>query len=196
MNKRLLFISSRPIYPITGGDQIRTAQQLELLLERFDVDVIYISAVGEEGSIRKFHPNIGEVYRFDSGRLRHYLQTMRFLFNGLPLQVNYYYDKRVAKKIDSIIGRYDAVFCNNIRTAEYVRQKPNITKYIDFVDAISMNYDKARHEAKGFKKLIYNIDFRRCRSYEQKCLEEFDSCAVISDVDKEYILSCNRESIL
>ena len=31
--KKALFISSRPIYPIIGGDQIRTAQQLDYLLQ-------------------------------------------------------------------------------------------------------------------------------------------------------------------
>ena len=41
--KRLLFISSRPLFPIIGGDQIRTVQQLEFLKEKFDVDVLFIS---------------------------------------------------------------------------------------------------------------------------------------------------------
>lgn len=41
--KKLLFISSRPIYPIVGGDQIRTAQCLEFLRLYFDVHVIITS---------------------------------------------------------------------------------------------------------------------------------------------------------
>lgn len=41
--KRLLFISSRPLFPIIGGDQIRTVQQLNFLKEKFDVDVLLIS---------------------------------------------------------------------------------------------------------------------------------------------------------
>lgn len=191
MPKKLLFISSRPIYPITGGDQIRTAQQLELLLERFRVDVIYLTPNDKEERIRHFQPKVGKIYSFKSGRIRHYFQTLRFLFNRLPLQVNYYYDKRMVKKINSIIGNYDAVFCNNIRTAEYAIRTP-ITKYIDFVDAISMNYDKARKESKGIKRLIYSIDYKRCKDYEQRCLEAFDSCAIISDIDNQYIMSCRK----
>ena len=191
MNKRLLFISSRPIFPITGGDQIRTAQQLELLLDRYNVDVLYITPNKIDEPIKKSEPRVGEIYRFESGRLRHYIQTLRFLFNRLPLQVNYYYDKRVVKKISHIIKNYDAVFCNNIRTAEYVIKYP-IIRYIDFVDAISMNYDKARKEAKGIKRIMYNIDYRRCRLYEQCCLDAFDSCAVISDIDNQYIISCRK----
>ncbi len=192
MAKSLLFISSRPIFPITGGDQIRTAQQLELLCEHFEVDVVYITPNQEDIDIRDYIPSVKKIYPFRISKWQHYLNTMRFLINKLPLQVNYYYIRHVAIKIDSILRDYDCVFCNNIRTAEYVKGKNSLTKYLDFVDAISMNYDKARHEAKGLKKIIYEIDYRRCKEYEQKCLDAFDSCAVISDVDNQYIMSCQK----
>lgn len=35
--KKLLFISSRPIFPIIGGDQIRTFQSLRLLTKYFNI---------------------------------------------------------------------------------------------------------------------------------------------------------------
>lgn len=187
--KKILFISSRPIYPITGGDQIRTAQQLELLCERFEVDVLYLTPNREDIALERFIPSIGHTYRIPMTHLQHYIQTLCFMFNKLPLQVNYYYSRRVSKFIDSIINNYDAVFCNNIRTAEYAKCY-SVVKYLDFVDAISMNYDKARKKARGIKRLIYSIDYKRCRHYEQKCLDVFDSCAIISDVDNKYIQSC------
>lgn len=191
MAKKMLFISSRPIFPITGGDQIRTAQQLELLCRHFDVDVLYLTPNPEDVAIEQFVTPICHTFRFHISRMRHYALTMRFLFNRLPLQVNYYYSPRVAKKVNSIIGGYDAVFCNNIRTAEYARRH-HVVKYLDFVDAISMNYDKARRKAGGLKRIIYSIDYRRCRRYEQECLNAFDSCAIISEVDNNYIQSCAK----
>lgn len=187
--KRLLFISSRPLFPIIGGDQIRTVQQLEFLKEKFDVDVLFISPDNNGIVNNKDIEGVENIFYVKVSKFKSIFQTVRFIFNRLPLQVNYYYNKSIAKKIDSILPNYDCVFCNNIRTAEYVREKNSLIKYLDFVDAISMNYDKARREAKGLKKLIYEIDYRRCRSYEQQCLVAFDSCAVISDVDNQYILS-------
>lgn len=188
--KRLLFISSRPLFPIIGGDQIRTVQQLNFLKEKFDVDVLFISPDNDGIVNNKNIEGVENIISFKVGKLKSIFQTVRFVFNRLPLQVNYYYNKSVAKKIESILSNYDCVFCNNIRTAEYVIDKTGPKKYLDFVDAISMNYDKARHEAKGLNKIIYEIDYRRCRSYEQKCLESFDRCAVISDIDNQYISSC------
>lgn len=190
--KKLLFISSRPLFPIVGGDQIRTVQQLDLLKERFIVDVIYMTPNDDDESENNKIDGVRNIYRFKIGKITSILQTLRFIFNKLPLQVNYYYNTKVQQTIDSLIGNYNYVFCNNIRTAEYVRGKIGIVKLLDFVDAISMNYDKARHKAYGIKRLIYEIDYRRCRHYEQECLDMFDSCAVISDVDNKYMRECQR----
>ncbi len=199
MKKKVLFISSRPIYPIIGGDQIRTAQQLNFLLQKYDVDVIYQSPVKEDKLFQYYEPAVKHAVCFRVPKWLCYLQTLRFLFNKLPLQVNYYYNMEMQKYIELCIQNYDIVFCNNIRTAEYVKDNNDIVKIIDFVDAISMNYDKARKKAHGLKKIIYGIDYKRCREYEQQVLKMFHRCAIISEVDRNYILRngkrnlCNRE---
>lgn len=190
MKKKVLFISSRPIYPIVSGNQIRTAQQLEYLLQRYEVDVVYQSLnKGKDDKLLQDNvPAVRKVIGFRISKWLYYLQTLRFLFNGLPLQVNYYYNRTMKKYIDSCILEYDIVFCNNIRTAEYVRKRADILKIIDFVDAISMNYEKAKSKAHGLQKIIYMIDYKRCKKYERKVLHSFDSCAIISEIDKQYIL--------
>ena len=190
MKEKVLFISSRPIYPIIGGDQIRTAQQLEFLVKRYEVDVLYLYENKVIEEIKTHVPKIRNVFRFHVSKIECYWQALRFLFNTLPLQVNYYYNRRIQHFIDTHLDEYDIVFCNNIRTAEYVRGKKNkVRKYIDFVDAISMNYSKALRQARGLKKLIYWIDSKRCIKYESRVVKDFDRCAIISEVDKNFILS-------
>ena len=56
--KKVLFISSRPIYPVIGGDQIRTSQQLEYLVQRYIVDVIYLSEHVLEDQTKKYLPSV------------------------------------------------------------------------------------------------------------------------------------------
>lgn len=185
--KKILFISSRPIFPIKDGGQIRTAQQLELLTQNYDVDVIYLTDTQNYSRITDYLPVIKNEYNIIYSKNRSYLNTLKGLLGKLPLQVNYYYSGKLKKWIKKNINDYDAVFCNNIRTAEYVRKYKSIPKYLDFVDAISMNYMNARNFAKWPMSLIYNLDFHRCRRYEQICLKEFDQCAVISEVDKDYL---------
>lgn len=192
IKSKILFISSRPIYPIIGGDQIRTAQQLELLAERYEVHVVYLSNDRDENIKQALYPSEVKVTPFFVAKWKHIFYTLRAFLNGKPLQVNYYFHKRLQLYIDEHIHEYEAIFCNNIRTAEYACHRKGVKKYLDFVDAISMNYEKAKQNASGLEKLIYSIDFHRCRKYEQFVLEKFDSCAIISPIDQKYILSCQR----
>ena len=195
MKEKVLFISSRPIYPIVGGDQIRTVQQLEFLVQRYDVDVLYMDENEGYDVVKKYLPEVRNVYRFHVPKLKCYWQTLRFLFNSLPLQVNYYQNKRMKRFVAEHLNEYDIVFCNNIRTAEYVRQeKCSVRKCIDFVDAISMNYVQAIRQAHGLKKLIYWIDSRRCMRYEADIIKTFDCCAIISEVDKQFILNYGKNN--
>lgn len=193
MKRKILFISSRPIFPVMGGDQIRTAQQLKFLTQRYLVDVLYLYENDLSDRTKHYLPNVNEVYAFHVTKLQSYFYTLRFLLNTLPLQVNYYFSNKVCRFIRSHIHEYEFVFCNNIRTAEYVREIKDVKRYIDYVDAISMNYEKAKNITKGIKKLIFTIDYKRCLKYEQQVLRDFDCCAIISEIDKQYILEWQKK---
>lgn len=186
--KKLLFISSRPIFPIIGGDQIRTFQSLRLLAEYFNIHLIIITPTDISKERMEEYEKYGTCRYFKISKANHFVSAMRFLYNSLPIQVNYYYSKKVQNYIDSIINDYDVVYCNNLRTAEYFIRHTSVSRIIDFVDAISMNYEKARKHANLLMKVVYNIDYHRCKVYELLLLQEFDSAAVISDIDKNYIL--------
>ncbi len=194
VKKRALFISSRPIYPVVDGYRIRTAQQLEFLAGRYDVDVVYLHELKKDDVTRQHLPAVGNVVCFHMPKYRNCLSALSFLFNPLPLQVNFYYSRKMWRFIKNHITEYDLVFCNNIRTAEYVRKEKDIRKYIDFVDAISMNYEKAKEVAHGMRKIIYAIEYERCKKYEQKVLNEF-GCAVISEIDRRYILGKRQKQL-
>jgi glycosyltransferase involved in cell wall biosynthesis len=114
-----------------------------------------------------------------------------FLLNNNPLQVNYFYHKKVQEWINNNIKKYDIAFCSTIRTTEYVKDK-DIYKIIDFVDAISMNYEKAfKIKRMSLWKLMYKIDKNRVFKYERKILNSFDKKIIISQVDKDYIINEN-----
>lgn len=187
--KNLLFISSRPIFPIVGGDKIRTYQSLRFLKKYFNIHIVIITPTNVSEEILSKYEEYGSCRYFRMSKTEHFFCAMKFLENSLPIQVNYYYSKKVQKYVDSIINDYDAVFCNNIRTAEYFRRYLHVNRIIDFVDAISMNYEKARLHANLLMKIIYNIDYCRCKVYESLLLQEFERASVISDIDKRYILS-------
>ncbi|WP_299548805.1 glycosyltransferase [Seonamhaeicola sp.] len=191
IKSKLLMIFHRPPFPLIGGDKIRMYQNLKILSKHYDVDVLFVNDIktdkAHNNSILKLATNI---FVFEFKKYRFYLSTLfGFLMNKNPLQVNYYYFKSVQKWIDKNISNYDSVFCHTIRTAEYVKNK-SIFKIIDFVDAISMNYEKAAKKSNfGLWKLLYKIDKKRVLKYESSLLELFDERIIISEIDKNYILN-------
>ncbi len=186
--KKALFISSRELFPIIGGEKIRTAQQLEFLSKLYNVDVICLSDNPNInlGPLRKF---IKEYHHYYIPKWKNFLHTLKFIFNKKPLQINYYYLEEIQQFIDKNVNNYDLIFCNNIRTADYIlHKKIKPLKCIDYVDAISMNYERAKAKSKGIKKIIYSIDYNRCNKYEQEVLIDFDFHFIISNIDAQYIL--------
>lgn len=190
--RKILVISSKAPYPLhRGGGAIRTYQMIKSLSKCCDIDLLYITDDKDiltinEG-IKKFCNKIVPFYK---NKRKHYWSVLKGLFvNRLPLQVNYFYFKDIQKWVDLHISDYDGVFCNNIRTTEYVRKRKGIIKWVDFVDAISMNYEKAQRQVHGIWSWLYRIDHFRCSKYEQNVLAIFDKSMVISEVDKKYILN-------
>ena len=104
--KKALFISSRFLYPLIGGEKIRTAQTLRHISQLYQVDVICESEEKNYnlGPLKKC---INKYYHFYIPKFNHYLWTLRFLFNKEPLQVNYYYSKDIQKLIDNGRCRID-----------------------------------------------------------------------------------------
>ena len=189
--RNVLILSSKSPYPLRDGAAIRTYQSICMLAELgYVVDVLYISETDDLAEVKKgLDVYCRNVYHFVMTKRQSYLSVLRGLFtNFLPLQVNYFYTRKVRRWIVKNVSRYDLIYCNNIRTAHYARDL-KVLKVIDYVDAYSMNYQSARDKTNGLWHWIYSIDYPRCNTFEQKLLHEFEKHIIISDVDKEYILS-------
>lgn len=187
MSKKALFIFPRPIFPIIGGDQIRAYQQLSFLMESYDVFLVYLSEEQQsDNCVLQYLPNLLGSKCFRQSRLTSFMKMGKTVFNRLPLQVNYYTNKRLANFVKEHYKEYDVVFSGNPRVAEHVVGLP-IKKLLDFVDAASMNCLNAKSKAHGLKKIFYSIDYHLMKLYERKMLNVFDSCAIISEVDKKFL---------
>ena len=176
--RKILVISSKAPYPLyRGGGAIRTYQMIKSLSKCCDIDLLYITddkdVISINEGVKTFCNNIIPFYK---SKKSHYWNVLKGLFvNRLPLQVNYFYFKDIQKWID-------------VHISEYVRKKNGIIKWVDFVDAISMNYEKAQQQVRGIWSWLYRIDHIRCSKYEQSVLATFDRSMVISEVDRKYIL--------
>ena len=188
--KRVLIIFFRPPYPTFGGDKIRMYQNLKFLSENYQVDAIVLDEQRTQAvTINELNRYCNKVQVFHIPKYKNYVNTfLGLLKNRKPLQINYYYHTVVQEWINKNFENYDILFVNTIRTAEYVKNLDSY-KVIDFIDSISMNYEKAANQkSTGLWRLFYKIDKVRAKDYEKKTLNVFNKAIIISEVDKSFIL--------
>ena len=184
--KRILVISSKSPFPVQNGAAIRTMQMLRMLSAFYDIDLIYTyTGQDSRSDLDKLCRN---VYAFRTSALGMVSRGILGLFISKPLQCSYFYSSKANSFIKNNIYKYYLVFCNNIRTAQYVIDMP-CYKIIDYVDAISMNYWGAIKNANLFWKYLNKIEYKRLVCYEKRVLMAFDKHIIISSVDKKFIKS-------
>ncbi len=186
--KRILFICSKKPFPVQDGGAIRTMQMYWMLSRHFDIDLIYsCSNKTECGTEPDISLGIKSQKGFYLPKWKSLLQTGGSLFSIIPLQCAYFFNREMAKFIKSNLHNYDYIFCNNIRTALYIVNDSSCTRFIDFVDAISMNYQGAALKHSFPLNLLYREEAKRLLRMEIKLSNLFDKAFIISEVDSNYI---------
>ena len=109
--KKILFLCSRIPYPLIGGDKIRMFNSLKMLSQEYSIDLLYIDREDPKKNTEFLLKSFcNKVQCFKISILSHYIKTLiGFFFNNKPLQVNYYYDKRIQNWIDNNIDNNDMV---------------------------------------------------------------------------------------
>ncbi|XKE47231.1 glycosyltransferase family 4 protein [Halomonas organivorans] len=123
-------------------------------------------------------------------RWRSFYNCLISLPTGTPLQVAYYQSKAFSNAVRRLAPEHDLALAHLIRSGAYLRDH-SLPKVLEMTDAISMNYERVRNTAgvSGLKALVYKIEQKRLKRYEQKIAAEFDLSVLVSQVDKDYLFS-------
>lgn len=145
--KKILFLTTRLIYPINDGRKVVLYNYCKGLVEQHNCEVRLFSLINEEEKNIKQPNFISEVY---FGELPSKIEKIKnillnsFILNKWPLQVSLYYSKLAQKTLDKILDEYnpDIVICDMARTAEYFKKldKNKYNKILDMDDLLSKRY--------------------------------------------------------
>ncbi|MCB9223080.1 MAG: glycosyltransferase [Crocinitomicaceae bacterium] len=188
---KLFVILSRFPYPLEKGDKLRAYHQLkELHASGYEIHLCCltdhdISEIGQK-EIQKY---CKELHVFKLNKLLIYINMAFQIVTSKPFQVGYFYQKRIAKKINKLIEQVkpDHIYCQLIRTAEYVKNIHDIPKTLDYMDALSKGMLRRAQASKGIRKYIFNIEGRRLNEYENRIFDYFNYHTIISEQDREFI---------
>ncbi len=187
VKKKLAIIASRFPYPLNKGDKLRLFHQIKYLAQYFE---IHLHAINEENIKPDEQKTVMDLCHsttlYNLNVLQKVVGLSKSLYNGEPLQVGYFYSKKIVREIQKNLKRQkiDAVYCQLSRTAVYglTFKGPVI---IDFQDCFSKNYERAFQHASGIKKWFYKREWKAMLSFETKMNDDFIGKTIISEFDKK-----------
>lgn len=197
MKPKLLVISSRVPYPLDKGDKLRLYHQLRFLKQSYEICLISLDdAKTDTTSIDKLKTIVDEVHVIQLPKWKIYLNLLIGFAGRKPFQVYYFYQRSAHKKVKSIVASFqpDHIYCQLLRSAEYVKDFHTIRKTLDYQDAFSKGIER-RIATVGWKKFIFETEHKRLLKYENIIFDYFDHKTIISEEDRNAIFHEQRKKI-
>lgn len=194
---RIVFVTSRFPYPIEKGDKLRAFHQIRVLSRHHEVHLVAIShkAISPE-SIKALEPFCASIRVF---MIRNWLLPVQLLLGwmeGLPLQVSYFLDRTIKRKVQYHIIHLepDHVICQLIRASTYVRALP-FPKTLDYMDVFSEGMRQWAHKYRPFG-FMFRWEARRLAAFERTIYKDFDKHTIISSQDRNRLNLAGHDQIL
>ena len=195
---RILFLTSRFPYPLEKGDKLRAFHQLKELGKNHEMILASVSdQLVLPEHLEAVKPYCKKILVHQLSILAIVRNLLVSLFKRLPFQVGYFYSKDFQKKINELIVKEqpDAIFCQLVRMAEYVKDVHHIPKTLDYMDAFSKGLERLSQRSTFPKKIVVKMEWKRMLHYEQYIFDRFNHHTIISGQDKELIPHAGHNSI-
>jgi sugar transferase (PEP-CTERM/EpsH1 system associated) len=195
---KLFFLLPRVPYPTEKGDKLRAFNQLKQLSRKHEIILCALNdSFLHEDAEKVLSTYAKHVYIINISKASIYLHLIKTLFSDKPLQVGYFYNKRINRIIHSLIDKHkpDHIFCQLIRMAEYVKDIP-IPKTLDYQDVFSKNVERRLAISPFYMKPFLRMEYRRLLRYEHDIFDMFDNKIIISAPDRDLIPHPDRDKII
>jgi len=189
---------SRFPYPLDKGDKLRAFYQLQELSKHYDVTLV---AISDETISHEQHQAVKdycrEMHVFKIGFFSKALHLAAAFFHKRPFQTGYFYSWTAARKIRQLINLsgFEHIYCQLIRTTEYVKNEHRIPKTLDYMDALSAGIQRRIGQQAWYSRWIFRSEARRLANYERSIFDYFEHTTIISEQDRELVQHPDRKKI-
>ena len=121
--RKCFLLLPRPVFPTVSGYSLKNYNLIRILSEKYALTVGVISPSELSDAEKDYYKSLG--IRFFSWRIPRWkscLSTALGLFSRLPLQVCYYYDRGLQRRVDQEAEKADVLIAALIRTRQYFSQ--------------------------------------------------------------------------
>ena len=118
--RKCFLLLPRPVFPTVSGYSLKNYNLIRILSEKYALTVGVISPSELSDAEKDYYKSLG--IRFFSWRIPRWkscLSTALGLFSHVPLQVCYYYDRGLQRRVDQEAAKADVLIAALIRTRRY-----------------------------------------------------------------------------
>lgn len=194
---RILMITEGFPFPPTDGVKLKVYHMLKGLSMKHDI--FLLSFVDS-----KLDVNFGEIELFcrqielvsKNQRSFTLLRTILNIFERTPFSLKPYNSHKMKRRLKKILEheQFDIVHLDMANTAQFIDLVSHMPTLIAPHDSITLNLKRRSKLEKNFFRRVYQyIQWKKWERYESEMYAKFGKCFVVSDVDKEVLLSLNPE---
>ena len=167
---RILFAAHRVPFPPNKGDKLRSFNEIVFLSKNHDIDLFCLAHndtdLGYKQELEKYCRSVTIVRE---GTLISNIRASMALLGRGSFTRAYFRSPRLQAAISAALtsNNYDAVFVYCSSMASYFEKRCSVPRIIDFVDVDSEKWKQYVTTAPIHKKLLYTLESRRLKRYEQ-----------------------------
>ena len=195
---KILVILSRIPYPLDKGDKLRAFNQIKHLSKKHEIILCTLNdTLVHKDAITTLEQYCSHLKIIHLSKLSILLNIFKSLLNGNPLQIGYFYSNKAQKQVDSLVAKHnpDHIYCQLVRTTEYVKKYTHIPKTLDYMDAFSKGIERRIPTAPIYLKPILMLESKRLAKYENEIFNFFNTKTIISKQDRDLIRHPNNKEI-
>lgn len=195
---KIFFLTPRVPYPIDKGDKLRAFYQIKYLSINHDV---HLYAIDENCSSPQSYSILNNycksIHVVQLKKWKILVNLLFGLFRKIPFQTSYYFSRKIKREIEKKINELkpDLVFCQLIRSAEFLKDVSDVPKILDYVDVISTGLERRISASNLFWKIILKQEYKRALKYEEHVFKNFNKSIIITEEDRNYLSFVGKEEV-
>ncbi|HYM21185.1 MAG TPA: hypothetical protein VEW28_09330, partial [Candidatus Kapabacteria bacterium] len=192
MRRKILFLTYRFPYPLSGGDRVKSYHLLRHLSTIADVDLITLdqwnTATAE--SLDHLHSFLRSVVVVPFHKISSGARILGSLFSSTPIEIAYYESRAMKNAVEKALSsaNYDLVIGFFMRTAPYLETVTGVQKMLIAEDSRLLADERATKKFSfSLEYFVRRIDAIRLRSFEPEMIKKFSVTTFVATPDEERV---------
>ncbi len=194
---KLLVVLSRVPWPLDKGDKLRAYHQIKQLSINHEIELIALNDKElHKDALTELSKYCQKIHVLNLSKWGIFINIIKAFFTAKPLQIGYFYNSGVHRKIRNIIQQYkpDHIYGQLVRVAEYIRSE-SVPKTLDYQDALSAGLKRREEQVGGLKRMLFSFEYKSLAKYEAAIFDDFNHKTIITEQDQELIQHAERSNI-